>query len=78
MKKSFYGCVLFLGAFLALALPGCSGDDDATECDKAFDAWCACPMVTCMGRPSSCTGPDLTWAKCINAAEDVCSSNCTP
>jgi len=62
---------------VGLLLPGCGGDDeDMAACDKAHDAFCACPMVTCEGRPSSCTGPDREWAECINAAPDPCTASC--
>jgi hypothetical protein len=45
-------------------------------CDRAFDTHCACANVSCSGRPTSCTGPDKTWAECINAAADACTANC--
>lgn len=75
MNKSTFVSVVFATCLVALVLPGC-GDDEETPCDKASAAWCACPMVSCMGRPESCTGPDLEWANCINAAPDPCTASC--
>jgi hypothetical protein len=34
-------------------------------------------MVTCDGHPTSCTGPDRTWADCINSSADPCNDSCT-
>jgi hypothetical protein len=77
MRKSTLLALAFVSGIIALA-PGCGGGDEETPCDKAWKTWCACPMVNCDGHPESCTGPDLEWAKCVNAASDACSSNCTP
>lgn len=75
MKKSAFPSLVLVACLLSLTLPGC-GDDEETPCDKAHKAWCACPTVECSGKPSSCTGPDLEFAECINAAPDACTSNC--
>lgn len=77
MKKSRLSVLVSIGYLATLALSGCgSDDDDLAVCEEAFDAWCACPNVSCNGRPASCTGPDRTWAECINAAQDPCAANC--
>lgn len=77
MKKSSFSSLVVLGAFVLLATSGCGGDDEDLEiCEKAFDTWCACPLVSCEGRPASCTGPDKEWAECINASADACNSSC--
>jgi hypothetical protein len=77
MKRTIYPGLLLVVCFTALTLPGCGGDDE-TACDRAHAKFCACPTVTCTGKPSSCTGPDLEWAECINSAPDACTANCLP
>jgi hypothetical protein len=76
---------LLVSFLIAGLVSSCGGDDDGDGdgvdelqiCEDAFDASCACPGVSCSGRPVSCTGPDRTWAECINAAEDPCTADCT-
>ncbi len=71
MRTLRYLALLFAG------LVGCGSDDeDQAVCDKAWDTFCACPMVSCSGRPDSCTGPDREWADCINGAQDACTAAC--
>lgn len=76
MLKRVLPAALLLAAALGLITACSSDDDDMAICNKAFDTHCACPNVTCSGRPASCTGPDKTWAECINAAADACTANC--
>jgi hypothetical protein len=77
MKKLRLSSLFAVGCLLTLVVSGCgSDDDDAGICGDAFDTWCACPMVSCQGRPTSCTGPDKEWAECINAADDPCTASC--
>ena len=79
MRAHHYPFLLIVAGLLAQLLAGCGGDDeDEAICDQAFEAFCACPMVSCSGQPESCTGPDKTWAECINAAPDPCNANCPP
>jgi hypothetical protein len=77
MKKPALACALSL-CVMVLFGAGCGSDDDTEACDKAWAKWCACPMVSCDGHPTSCSGPDKEWADCINAAPDACASSCTP
>ena len=78
MKRPFFSSVIAGCFVLMITVAGCGSDDDAGICDDAFDTWCACPMVSCQGRPTSCTGPDKQWAECINAASDPCTASCEP
>ena len=74
---SVYRSLLLVACASALLLSACGGDDDEQAiCDQAWEAFCACPMVSCDGQPESCTGPDKTWAECINAAADACTATC--
>src|SRR5688572_1070537 len=72
--------LLLIALLAAPLLIGCGGDDDdeaeQAVCDDAFEAFCACPAVSCSGHPESCTGPDREWAECINAAPDPCTASC--
>lgn len=75
LKKIFLPSLLLALTLGMLSACG-SDDDDMAICNKAFDTWCACDNVSCSGRPASCTGPDKTWAECINAAADACTATC--
>lgn len=81
MLKRVLSFAVPLAALLVIG-PGCGGagddddDDETAICEKAWDTWCACDNVSCSGRPVSCTGPDKTWAECINAADDACAASC--